>query len=84
TGGVGSLLEHQKEGILYPDNDQYLLARHILELAKQPEQAKQFGEQARIRAINRHNPATIIKRLEEIYSLIVQNSKVSTANFQLQ
>ncbi|MCF1714786.1 glycosyltransferase [Flavihumibacter sp. RY-1] len=84
TGGVGSLLEHQKEGILYPDNDQYLLARHILDLAKQPEQAKQFGEQARIRATIRHNPTTIIKRLEEIYTSIVQNSKSSTANFQMQ
>ncbi len=84
TGGVGSLIDHQKEGILYPDYDQYLLARHIVDIMKEPELARTLGHQARERAIKRHNPDLIIDRLQEIYSFILKNGKLSTANFQIQ
>jgi glycosyltransferase involved in cell wall biosynthesis len=84
TGGVGSLLDHTKEGLLYPDNDQYLLARHILDLAKDPGTAKVLGANARERAVKRHDPQEIIRRLQEIYSVIVKQGKLSTASIQLQ
>jgi hypothetical protein len=51
---------------------------------KEPELARTLGHQARERAIKRHNPDLIIDRLQEIYSFILKNGKLSTANFQIQ
>lgn len=75
TGGVSSLLTDGKEGILYPDNDSYLLARHITDLASEPDNAVALGRQARVRAQNRHNSQAIVERLESIYQQILMSSK---------
>ncbi len=84
TGGVSSLFADKTEGILYPDNDPYLLARHILDLASQPERAAALGQQARLRAIERHNPDEIVKTVENIYSTILESSRTKTFQAQLQ
>ncbi|KYP13049.1 glycosyltransferase [Flavihumibacter sp. CACIAM 22H1] len=76
TGGVASLLVDGEEGLLYPDNDQYLLARHIIELGQDPDKAVGLGQKARTRAVKRHNPQEIIKSLQEIYQAIISNSRV--------
>jgi glycosyltransferase involved in cell wall biosynthesis len=84
TGGVGSLLDHDKEGILYPDNDQYLLASHLVELYKDSNKAALLGCNARVRAIKRHNPQEILNRLQEIYLRILEKEKTKTKTATLQ
>lgn len=70
VGGVSSLLEDGKEGVLYPDNDPYLLADQILELASDKERRTSMGAAARLRALNRHDKAAILQSLLGIYSAI--------------
>lgn len=82
TGGVSSLIKNGSEGVLYPDNDQYLLARNILDFALFPEKAAEMGMKARSRALGRHEPAKIVEQLESIYTTILEQSRSKTIQHQ--
>jgi glycosyltransferase involved in cell wall biosynthesis len=68
TGGTGSLLIDKKEGILIQDGDPYSMAGTIWELIRNPEYAAELGKNARLRAMERHNPDEIVNNLMDIYS----------------
>ena len=70
VGGTDSMLEHQKEGILYQDGDPYALAAYIVDLQKDFAKAKAFGDKARKRALKRHDKEQIINELLTVYRLI--------------
>ena len=70
VGGVSSMLQDGVEGILYPDNDPYLLAHQILELAGNEEKRKTIGAAARHRALMRHDKTAILESLLDIYKSI--------------
>lgn len=72
AGGTDSILKHNKEGILIQDGDPYSLAGTIIELSGNFEKAKLFGNNARIRAIERNNPNTIGEEYIEIYKKILR------------
>jgi glycosyltransferase involved in cell wall biosynthesis len=74
TGGTGSLLKDNEEGILLQDGDPYAMAGAVMELANDPARAARLGKAARERALRRHNPDTIVKELIGIYSQIVKKS----------
>lgn len=70
VGGVSSLIRDGEEGVLYPDNDPYLLAHQVLELAGDTEKRKALGIAARNRAVIRHDKAAIFESLLTIYKTI--------------
>jgi glycosyltransferase involved in cell wall biosynthesis len=72
TGGTGSLLDDRKEGLLIPGGDAYSMAGALLELTSQPLFAAQLGQQARERAIRRHDPEEITDNLIAIYSELLK------------
>lgn len=84
TGGVSSLLEDGVEGILYPDNDQYLLARHIMDLAASPERAAELGKKARERARARHDQDAILNQLQSIYKQILAKANTRISSLEKQ
>jgi glycosyltransferase involved in cell wall biosynthesis len=67
TGGTGSLLTDKEEGVLIQDGDPYSMAGAILELLNNYAFASRLGQNARHRALLRHDPDEIILNLISIY-----------------
>ncbi len=70
AGGIPSIIENKKEGLLVQDGDPYALAGTIKELIENNDFASELGLNARAKAITRHNPDKIINQLLNIYSSI--------------
>jgi len=68
AGGIPSIVQNKKEGLLVQDGDPYALAGAIMELKKDTAYANSLGANARERARIRHNPEKIINELLNIYS----------------
>lgn len=70
VGGILSLMEHGKEGLLYPASEVNMLAHHICTLFADPDYAKRLSQAARRRAAEIHdgnaNAAQLVKIYEEI------------------
>ena len=70
VGGVPSLIDDGREGLLYPDGDPYALAGRIRSVLDNSSLAAEMGRRARERAVIRHDPDTISTRLLHIYGEI--------------
>lgn len=70
VGGISSLVENGKTGLLYPANDPYTLAVLISNVSKNPVLASQLSHEGHRLALIRHNPKQIGSRLLEIYQRI--------------
>lgn len=75
SGGTASILENNKEGILIQDGDPYICAGCILDLYRNEDTARLLGQNARKRALIRHNPQIIADCLFKIYQNIEANNK---------
>ncbi|HVG42633.1 MAG TPA: glycosyltransferase family 4 protein [Chitinophagaceae bacterium] len=75
VGGVPSLMEHNVSGILYNSYDPYELAGIILEKAKNPEELRALGENARETALKRHDPDTIVSTIVHAYDMVTKSVK---------
>jgi len=67
VGGISSLIENNKTGVLIPANDPYTLASKIITFKNNPEIASKIGNKARETALLRHNKETIKTDLLNIY-----------------
>jgi glycosyltransferase involved in cell wall biosynthesis len=70
SGGTGSILKDGEEGILIQDGDPLAMSGAILELYKNKELSIKYGENARNRALKRHDKQTIVNDLIAIYNNI--------------
>ncbi|MGN6530137.1 MAG: glycosyltransferase [Ginsengibacter sp.] len=70
AGGIPSIIENKKEGLLVQDGDPYALAGAILELKENSKYANELGISARQKAMIRHQPKTIVNNLLDIYDMI--------------
>jgi glycosyltransferase involved in cell wall biosynthesis len=70
VGGISSLVQHLKNGILVPSNDPYTMASYIMELFNNKELMMNISKNAREIAKKRHNPHAIINNLMNIYNFI--------------
>lgn len=68
AGGIPSIIENKKEGLLVQDGDPYALTGAIMELQKDSNYANDLGINARARARIRHDPERIVDELFKIYS----------------
>jgi len=86
VGGIQSLLTDQKEGILVQDGEAFGFAGAIHELISNPLKRTSFGQAARQRAIERHDPIKITNKQLFIYQDILKNhgSKNSSTPDMLQ
>ncbi len=62
------------EGILIQGGDPWIMAGAILELFTNRKSAVTYGQNARVRAIKRHDPGIIINNLVSIYNTIQNKS----------
>lgn len=75
TGGTQSLLTDGVEGFLIQDGDPYTCAGTIVKIQQNKESAKTMGENARKRALERHEPKKIGNTLIKIYCKIMEDFK---------
>lgn len=75
AGGTGSMLKNEKEGILLQDGDPYVYAGTIMDMYAHFDKAKLYGENARQRALVRHDPVRIGKQLMRAYEDILSDFK---------
>ncbi|MBD5511185.1 MAG: glycosyltransferase family 4 protein [Lachnospiraceae bacterium] len=71
VGGVLSMLEHEKEGLLYPRGDKEALSEAVCRMFADDGFAVSCGKNAATRAAITHNPDANYRRLVEIYREIV-------------
>ena len=71
AGGTSSLLENMKEGILVQDGDPYVLAGAIRSMINNHSRAKSFGQNARNRALYRHDKDRIVEELISAYQAVM-------------
>jgi glycosyltransferase involved in cell wall biosynthesis len=71
AGGTPSIVQDKIEGILVQDGDPYALAGAIIEISANSDYPLKLAENARKKAMNRHNPANVIADLQNIYSSIM-------------
>lgn len=73
VGGTSSMLKDGTEGILLQDGNQYELAGAIIEAKRHYSKAVAMGENARIRAQERHNPTNVIRELLRVYQQLIMS-----------
>lgn len=75
VGGISSLIEDGKEGVLVPANDPFSMAQYIIELSAQNEKCIEYGLNSMNRARIRHNPNNILRDLMYCYESIIADYK---------
>lgn len=78
AGGVPSLLEHGREGLLCSPNDMHGLAGMIGVLAAEPALAAHLGTSARSRARRRHDPGTVAQATVDAYKDVTARHSSAT------
>jgi glycosyltransferase involved in cell wall biosynthesis len=73
AGGTPSILLNNEEGILVQDGDPYALAGAILNLNDSPQTMMTFSDNARQKALSRHNPESVVKELIGIYINVIDS-----------
>lgn len=79
VGGIPGILENEKEGILIHDEDAYAMSGAIIELVKDEKRQRFLSENARKRALKRHDPKSIMTDIINIYQNIIQGKKLKPA-----
>lgn len=72
VGGIPSLIENGKEGVLIPANDPFTLAGKIIELSSDVDTCISMGQASHERAVARHNPDMIYHDLLTCYNEIIK------------
>ena len=75
VGGVSSLIDHRKNGILIPANGAYELASLIQDMAKDANFCQNLGKNAALTALDRHNPKCIATDLMQTYNSVIGNER---------
>ena len=73
AGGTASILKDHEEGFIIQDGDPWVMAGAIIEMINNPEQAILYGQNARKKALVRHDREAIVKSLLETYQDIINN-----------
>lgn len=71
TGGTMDILEHKKEGYLYPYTEPAMCAEYISRLFEDDNLAINLGKNAQITAKERHNPEKNVNTILDIYNEIL-------------
>lgn len=74
AGGTSSIVNHGENGILVQDGDPYVLAGTILELIRDSDKSKLMAENARKKALIRHEKQAIKDALKSIYQIISKDT----------
>lgn len=68
SGGVATMLEHNKEGFVYQSTASYMLAHYIKKVFSMEADAERLGRAAQVHGRKTHDPQENLNRLLEIYT----------------
>jgi glycosyltransferase involved in cell wall biosynthesis len=68
SGGVATMLEHNKEGFVYQSTAPYMLAHYIKRVFSMEAEAREIGQAASVHGGKTHDPQQNLNRLMEIYA----------------
>ncbi len=71
VGGIASLIEDGRSGLLFPAGDETVLARRILDVLSDDGLAGSLGREARRAALARHDPARVVGELLSAYRAVL-------------
>lgn len=71
VGGVKNMLEHGKDGFIYPFDEPYMLAHYVCELFSNKDVQLKFSENAKKHARETHNKEKNLKQLLSIYKKLL-------------
>lgn len=76
AGGTDSIIQNSVEGILVQDGDSLSMAGAVIEMAKNFDKSKSYGDHARKTALIRHNREKVAHEIIDVYKniLIVNES----------
>jgi len=75
SGGTSSLITDRQDGMLIHPGDPYGLTALVIELFSNPKFTYSLGKNARIKALERHDPGNILRQLFSIYEQVVQRTR---------
>lgn len=75
TGGTMDILEHNKEGFLYPYTEPAICAEYINRFFENDELAIKMGKNARKTAMERHNEKSNVEDTIKIYKTIIESEE---------
>ena len=75
TGGTMDILEHNKEGLLYPYTEPAICAEYINRFFENDELAIKMGKNARKTAMERHNEKSNVEDTIKIYKTIIESEE---------
>ncbi len=84
VGGVPDLVTHGHSGLLYDHRDPELLASRVLEVFESDRLAQSLGEEARRRALARHDRNRTRSELEGIYKIIARQGQGHSSHERIQ
>jgi glycosyltransferase involved in cell wall biosynthesis len=70
VGGVPSVLDHNKNGILIEKGDSDLLAKSIIDLLKQPGKMEMFSKEGKNKAMSTFTLQSVVEKSINIYNLL--------------
>jgi glycosyltransferase involved in cell wall biosynthesis len=70
VGGIQNFISHEKEGLLYPSDEPYMLAFQITKILLNPEQFLSMAQNAKIKANEIFNSSKNFSKLLSIYNSI--------------
>ena len=73
VGGVSSIVENGKEGVLVPSGDPAMLAGAISDMFENPNRASKFAAAAYATATGRYSPEKVVKELEATYKEVMES-----------
>ena len=74
AGGLTSIIEDKKTGILVNEGDPLVLAGAVIEMLENQNEAIKMAQKGREIALERLNPQKIVKELLNIYKIILNNN----------
>jgi glycosyltransferase involved in cell wall biosynthesis len=77
AGGIPSLIEDGRTGLLFPPGDAPLLAESILRIFRDDDLARRLGRAARIEASERHAPDRVLSELLDAYRSATEGGQVT-------
>lgn len=77
AGGTSSILKENEEGILVQDGDPWSMAGAIVELLQDSNKMTLYGQNARKKALLKHNKENIVSDLINIYNEVTKDTKHS-------
>lgn len=72
VGGIPSIVDDRKGGILLPANSCYNMAYEIISLSKDKKKQKFYSDNNVVKARERHNPSHILQQLTDTYHTILK------------